>query len=87
MQPSPSIENLAIAIRKIRNMQGLSQAQLAHLAGSTQQYISKVESGDADPTFSKIVAISQSLGFKLSEFMGIVDGSIEIISKIELHKK
>jgi len=48
-------------IKAMRNRLGYSQSKLASLAGVTQAYIAKIESGKADPRFSTLERISKSL--------------------------
>ncbi|MBC7219049.1 MAG: CBS domain-containing protein [Hadesarchaea archaeon] len=48
-------------VRAMRMRLGLSQSKLAKLAGVTQAYIAKIESGKADPRFSTLERISKVL--------------------------
>ncbi len=48
-------------IKAMRNRLGFSQSKLANLAGVTQAYIAKIESGKADPRFSTLERISKAL--------------------------
>lgn len=48
-------------IRTLRSGLGLTQAQLAKLAGLTQAYIAKIEAGVADPRISTLERISEAL--------------------------
>ena len=48
-------------IRAVRTRLGFSQSKLASLAGVTQAYIAKIESGKADPKFSTLERISKAL--------------------------
>ncbi len=45
----------------MRTRLGLTQVQLAELAGVTQAYIAKIEAGDADPRISTLEKISKAL--------------------------
>ncbi len=49
-------------IRALRSSLGLTQAQVAGLAGVTQAYIAKIEAGTADPRVSTLERISNALG-------------------------
>ncbi|MEM3728787.1 MAG: CBS domain-containing protein [Candidatus Bathyarchaeia archaeon] len=49
----PSIEEIA----KRRKLLGLTQEQLAKLAGVSQSFIAKLESGKIDPSYSKVKAV------------------------------
>ena len=48
-------------IKSMRTRLGFSQSKLAGLAGVTQAYIAKIESGKADPKFSTLERISKAL--------------------------
>src|SRR5437868_10819184 len=50
-----------VAARKMRN---LTQAALANIAGLSQAYIIKLESGEANPTVGRIGAILASIWLK-----------------------
>lgn len=49
----PSLDEIA----KRRKLLGLTQKQLAKIAGVSQSFIAKVESGKIDPSYSKVKAI------------------------------
>jgi len=48
-------------IRALRAKHGLTQSKLAELAGVSQAYIAKIESGAADPRLSTLEKISRAL--------------------------
>lgn len=48
-------------IRTMRTRLGLTQAQLAELAGVSQAYIAKIEAGTVDPRISTLEKISKAL--------------------------
>jgi len=48
-------------IPKLRKQLGVTQAELAGLAGVSQALIAKIESGRIDPSFSKAKALSETL--------------------------
>ena len=47
----------AFALLNARESAGMTQAELADICGVSQAYISKLESGEANPTIGKIGAI------------------------------
>jgi predicted transcriptional regulator len=55
------IASALVAARKMRN---LTQAALAKIAGVSQAYIAKLESGEANPTIGRIVAIFAAIWLK-----------------------
>lgn len=54
-------------IGKIRKQLGLTQKQLANLAGVSQSLIAKIESGKIDPAYSKVMQIMTALESKHSK--------------------
>jgi len=52
----------SITFRRLRMLAGLSQAKLAALAGTTQTYIARVESGSLDPGTDMLARLSSALG-------------------------
>ncbi len=49
-------------LRRIRREKGLTQEDLSELSGFTQQYLSTVESGQANPTIVTIYEIALAMG-------------------------
>ena len=62
--------SFALALLNARESAGMTQAELAELCGVSQAYISKLESGEANPTIGKMGAMfaamwmEPSIGFK-----------------------
>lgn len=54
-------------IRKIRTERGLSQEQLAHLAGLHRTYIGAIERGERNVSFKNIEKIAKTLKVDLEE--------------------
>ena len=52
-------------LRKVRNMQGLSQTQLGNRIGSTPQYVSRYESGKVNLTLDSLYQIAKALDYAL----------------------
>jgi predicted transcriptional regulator len=48
-------------LQKIRKVLGLTQSELAKLSGVSQSLIAKIEAGKIDPSFSKTIAIFETL--------------------------
>lgn len=57
----PSREQLGAAIRRIRKDKGLSQKQLAERADLRLFYLSGVESGARNPTWTVLVQMAEAL--------------------------
>lgn len=58
---------------KTRKDRGMNQAQLAKLAGTTQQNISRYESGTRIPRADTLAAIADALSVSMSYLLGITD--------------
>jgi transcriptional regulator with XRE-family HTH domain len=63
----PANEVLARNIKRIREDKQLSSKQLALLADTTPQVMSKVERGDANPTLKRLESIASALNVSLSQ--------------------
>lgn len=49
---------------------GITQGELARLAGLTQKHVSNVERADGRPSISTIVAIARALAVTVDELVG-----------------
>ena len=57
-----------VKLRAVRTAKGLSQEELAELAGCSTEYISRMERGLCSPSFDMIATLSEALMIKLREF-------------------
>jgi predicted transcriptional regulator len=55
-----------VELRRLRKLHGLSLNDLARSVGKSGPWLSRVERGDIDPTFSDISCMLSHLGYKLS---------------------
>jgi|tagenome__1003787_1003787.scaffolds.fasta_scaffold20967208_2 putative molybdopterin biosynthesis protein len=58
------------ALRIARQARGLSQQQLAGMAGVTRQAVSAVESGNSDPSLRLALGLAGALGMTIEELFG-----------------
>jgi transcriptional regulator with XRE-family HTH domain len=65
------------AIRHFREAAGLTQEQLAHAIGGHFSDISRLESGDANPTFSTIAKVAAGLGVSVSRIFSLGEAYAE----------
>ncbi|MHB8243121.1 MAG: helix-turn-helix domain-containing protein [Solirubrobacteraceae bacterium] len=65
--PPPDAVALGRAVRAVRDERGISQVQLAADTGFMQSWISQIEHGRRNPSWSNVVRLSQGLGVSLSE--------------------
>lgn len=71
-----SYSKFGITLRKLRIEKGLSQEALAaRLDMISNGYISRLESGQKNPTLEMLFRISEALDMKAWEFLKIMDES------------
>ena len=66
---SPQHVALGHAIRRRRKAAGLSQTELADSASCTRNWLSEVELGHANPTFSLLLALAAALKSRAAELV------------------
>ena len=57
---------IAEGIRRARKDAGLTQEQLAQLAGTSERTVRAIETGTGNPSLQSVVAIANVLGLKLT---------------------
>jgi transcriptional regulator with XRE-family HTH domain len=67
--PLPDAAALGRAVRLIREERGISQVQLAAATGFMQSWISNVEHGRRNPSWSNVVRLAEGLGVSTSELV------------------
>jgi transcriptional regulator with XRE-family HTH domain len=65
--PAPDTHALGRAVRAIRTERGLSQVQVAEATGFIQAWVSHVEHGRRNPSWSNVVRLAGGLGVSVSE--------------------
>ncbi len=68
MGTNPQLENFLKTFRSLRLQKGLSQEELAALAGLDRSYISLIERGKKSPTVNTLLRIADALDCKLNDF-------------------
>jgi transcriptional regulator with XRE-family HTH domain len=63
---SPDAAALGRAVRSIRDERSISQVQLAEATGFRQSWISDVERGQRNPSWSNLVRLAEGLGVRTS---------------------
>jgi transcriptional regulator with XRE-family HTH domain len=72
--PPPSAAALGRAIRQLRHDRGLSIEALADLAGMHPTYLSGIERGLQNPSYSKLASLAVALDVGLSDLMLAAEG-------------
>jgi transcriptional regulator with XRE-family HTH domain len=65
----PSHEALGLAIREIRTEAGMTQAQLASKTTHSISYVSELENGKRNPTWTVLTELSKALKVRLAELV------------------
>lgn len=62
---SRASDALGMTVRTFRNERGMTQQQLANTVGRTQEWVSRVESGQREPRLADLDRLMSVLGFSL----------------------
>jgi transcriptional regulator with XRE-family HTH domain len=76
--------NIGQKIKKLRELKGLKQEDLAHKLGITQSAYSKMEIGTVDIPFSKLEEIASILGISIENIIGFNEA---IVFNLKNNKK
>ena len=63
------LEQIGLAIQRMRRLKALSQEKVAHDAEIDQAYLSRIEAGRSDIGLHMLLKISQALGVHPSEIL------------------
>jgi transcriptional regulator with XRE-family HTH domain len=66
---SPTAKHMGARVRRLRKAKNLSQAALAKRARLTRVYITRLESGQQDPSLSTISALAKALGVSVAALL------------------
>ncbi len=67
MSAMPDLPALGRAVRAIRDERGISQVKLAADTGFRQSWISQVEHGKRNPSWTNVVRLAEGLGVRVSQ--------------------
>ncbi|CAM4344183.1 transcriptional regulator with XRE-family HTH domain [Paenibacillus endophyticus] len=68
-----NIEIIGENIRLVRQKRGLSQEQLALLAGMNTSYIGQIERGEKNPTVKTLEKIAKALDINITDLFSLQD--------------
>lgn len=60
-------------VRQLRTDAGLSQVEFGERCGFYQTYLSRIETGKANPTLNAIEVISSALGMSVFELFALIE--------------
>lgn len=66
----PALIALGDAIRRVRTSKGISQEQLALLAGADRSHLGRIERADNEVAFLLLVRIAKALDVTVEQLMG-----------------
>lgn len=64
---------LAINLRRIRTLRGISQEELAYTSGVERAYVGHLERGKKNPTIKTLDKLAETLGCRVADFFADVD--------------
>jgi len=76
--------NLAENVRQLRDARGMSQAQMAKLAGIPRPTWTNIESGAANPTLAVLLKVAAALHVRLDELLAAPRASAKLFKAAEL---
>jgi transcriptional regulator with XRE-family HTH domain len=65
----PADTGFAAKLRTLRERAGLTQAELARLAGINHHSLTKLEHGDRQPNWTTVLALAEALGCTPNDFL------------------
>lgn len=71
-EPQPALGG---AIKSAREARGLMQEELAHRADLHPTWVSRLESGDKNPTWATVARIAAALDMRVSELAALAEDS------------
>jgi transcriptional regulator with XRE-family HTH domain len=81
---SSESSNLGRNVRQMRERRGLSQSQLAKLAGVPRATWTHLESGDANPTLAVLIKAANALQVRLEELLARGHGDVQFAAAASL---
>ena len=63
-------ERLALRLRRLRDVRGLSQTALAEKARISRGYLARLEAGQQDPTLGVLERLAKALRVPVTELLG-----------------
>lgn len=61
-----SLSQIGATIQGVRKENGLTQQQLADLAGISERTLRSIEAGSGNPSFAAVLSAAEVLGIKIS---------------------
>jgi transcriptional regulator with XRE-family HTH domain len=71
MVPRSPQKTFGARVRELRTLRGYTQEDLAERAGFFRTYMSRIETGEANPTLTVLYAIAGSLQVDVKDLLGV----------------
>lgn len=84
MSLEQTAENLARNLRALREARGLSQQQMAQLAGVPRATWSNLEAGGGNPTLAVLLRVAASVQTTLEELLGAPQREVRLVERAAL---
>ena len=81
------INYLAENLRVLRNKRNYTQEEFSKLSGLPRSTITNIESGESNPTLSKVIAIADALGVTIDELISKPVSAISLYKEEDLEKE
>ena len=73
---SPQLAALGAALRDARDARGLSQVDVARTLAVKQSYVSELETGARNPSFSTLLRLCDALDVELTELAALYEAHL-----------
>jgi len=84
--PLPTNADLGRAIRRLRRARHLTIEDLAHAADMHPTYLSGIERGIRNPTWSKLCSLAETLEVPVSEIVGEAETEAKIAARMRIFR-
>ena len=71
---TPPNKALGLRIKQLRATLGVTQEELADRSGMFRTYVSRIESGAANPTVTMLYAVAEALGVRVQDLFDEASG-------------
>lgn len=78
--------DIAMRLKQLREEKGLSQNKLSTMAGLSQSYVRKLESGESKPTIETLNLLCEALNISIIDFLNYKDVSLRELEALHLIK-
>jgi transcriptional regulator with XRE-family HTH domain len=82
------IESLGLRIRRLRELRGQTQQELAAIAGVSPKHLGELERGNGNPSLQSIHGLATALGLSLNELFDMEqEAKTDLVLRMEISKR